>query len=168
MNIKRIALGGTNLVFALLAILVAMLFGLLSALPIAITGLNASGFPVTLVERVGQLAFALSTFGFAAVLIATTAGWFTGRVSLRLLSRFSLVGLGFAVLAVLSAVPFTEELIGLLVAAVIPGFFAIPLAINVVAVRFMHESEPEVESESGFEPELELERAPDEQGRPGV
>lgn len=132
---KRFALGGLNLVVGLIVAVVALLLGLLSALPIALSGVDASGIPVTAGTRFTQLLFAVGTVGFALAFAFPIAGWLTRRVSNLQLARASLVGIGFAALSAIAAATWTMDLGVALALAGLFGLLALPLALNAWVVR---------------------------------
>jgi MFS family permease len=137
MNVKtkRLALGGLNLVVGLLVGLLAIFMGLLSALPIGISGVNASGLPVTLSFQFTSLVFAATIVGFAAAFIVATVGWLTGRISDRRLAQASFIGIVLAALSVLTLTSWTWNPAVLLVSALIAGLLAVPLILNVWVVQ---------------------------------
>lgn len=139
---KRLALGGLNLVFGLVVALVAVLSGLLAALPIFISGVDASGLPVTASTRFTQLLYAVGTVGFALAYAVTIAGWFTRRVSDLRLAQASLVGIGFAALSVVAAATWTMDPVVALGLTAVFGVLALPLAIDAWVVRSAARGEP--------------------------
>jgi MFS family permease len=139
---NRITLGALNLVVGLLVGLLAIVMGLLSALPIGISGLNASGLPVTLSFQFTSLVFAATIVGFAVAFVVATVGWLTGRISDRRLAQASLIGIVLAALSVVILTFWAWDpavlLVSVLVAgmfALIAGLLAVPLILNVWVVR---------------------------------
>lgn len=132
---KRLALGGLNLVVGLVVALVALLMGLLSALPIALSGFDTPGVPVTAGTRFTQLLFAVGTVGFALAFAFPIAGWLTRRVSNLRLARASLVGVGFAALSAIAAATWTVDPAVALALVGVFGLLSLPLALNAWVVR---------------------------------
>ncbi|SFR55463.1 hypothetical protein [Halogeometricum limi] len=135
MNYKRLALGGGNVVGALLALVIAVLFGLLSALPLVISGLSASGEPISTTVRFANVLVVVGTVGLALACVVAAGGWFTDAVSRRVQRRASIAGIALAVLGSVGTGLMSGTLLGVLVMGAMLGIPAIALVTNLFVFR---------------------------------